>query len=103
MSERDRTAERTLIESTRPFATEVPARTWANVAGTISLLAALTSIAALAHPWPLRNLAPSRDVFACLRLKLWDPARGHMVGYLRGVAQSTRGASVLCAALGRVP
>jgi omega-6 fatty acid desaturase (delta-12 desaturase) len=57
MSERDRTAERALIESTRPFATELPVKTWANVVGTFALLAALTSIAALARPWPLRAAA----------------------------------------------
>jgi acyl-lipid omega-6 desaturase (Delta-12 desaturase) len=53
----DRSAERALIESTRPFAIELPAKSRASLVGTFGLLAALTFVAAVAHPWPLRAAA----------------------------------------------
>ncbi len=37
---------------------------------------------------PATSLAP-RDVLACLRLKLWDPASGTMVGYPEGEKPTT--------------
>lgn len=50
-------ADRALHEATRPFAQQLPARSWLHAASTFGLLACALTAAALAPWWPLRLTA----------------------------------------------